>query len=45
MWQMFDFAGLVSRPPDIHEGTSKWVKAFEEETVALGDIKILRPQQ
>ncbi|KAE8289574.1 hypothetical protein D5F01_LYC11278 [Larimichthys crocea] len=42
-WQTLDFAGLISRLPGMHEGASKWIKVFEEETMdkilAIGDIK------
>lgn len=41
--QTLNLAGLISRQPGIHEGVSKWIRAFEEETVrkmlAQGDIK------
>lgn len=47
-WQTLDLTGLVARLPDIHEGASKWIRAFEEETVgkmlALGDIKAIWAQ-
>lgn len=29
-WPTMDMAGLIYRLPDIHEGASKWVQAFEE---------------
>ena len=39
-WQTLGLAGLIARLP---EGASKWIRAFEEETVgkllAVGDIK------
>ncbi|KAL0148070.1 hypothetical protein M9458_056610, partial [Cirrhinus mrigala] len=44
-WASQDLEGLVTHIPDIHEGTGKWIRVFEEETMgkllAVGDIKAL----
>ena len=47
-WLTLDVAELVARLPDIHEGASKWIRAFEDETMgkllAMGDIKAVWTQ-
>lgn len=47
-WQTLDLAGLVARLPNVHVGASKWIRAFEEQTIrkllALGDIKAVWAQ-
>ncbi|KAL7380490.1 hypothetical protein ABVT39_018820 [Epinephelus coioides] len=47
-WQTLDLTGLVSRLPDIHDGASRWIRAFEEATIgkllALGDVKAVWAQ-
>ncbi|KAM4583817.1 uncharacterized protein PAE49_003635 [Odontesthes bonariensis] len=42
-WQTLDLGGLVARLPDIHRGASRWIRAFEQESVdkllSVGHIK------
>lgn len=44
-WQMLDLNGLLARLPNIHEGATRWIRAFEEQTtglmLAMGDIKAI----
>ncbi|XP_046881787.1 uncharacterized protein LOC124471344 [Hypomesus transpacificus] len=44
-WTTMDMTGLIARLPNPYEGASRWIKAFEQETlghnIAIGDIKMI----
>ena len=44
-WKTMDVTGLIARLPNLYEGASRWIRAFEEETlghlIAIGDITFL----
>ncbi|XP_046893264.1 uncharacterized protein LOC124478831 isoform X2 [Hypomesus transpacificus] len=44
-WTTMDMTGLITRLPNPYEGASRWIKAFEQETlghnIAIGDIKMI----
>ncbi|XP_046905798.1 uncharacterized protein LOC124487476 [Hypomesus transpacificus] len=44
-WMTMDMTGLITRLPNPYEGASRWIKAFEQETlghnISIGDIKMI----